>query len=140
MSSVSSVNPGLQSLLQSLSNIGSPVLSSPSVVSALQNAPPSDIVQLSAEATQLEGVDAMFGMSSDSSGTDAVMQNLDSLLAAPSSAPASTSASPSASTSASPTPSSSSAQQEAYQAAVQSAETESLLGGTSSGSSIDALF
>jgi hypothetical protein len=62
MSSVSSVNPGVANLLRTLSNIDSPLLSSPAAVSALENAPPGDIVKLSAAATQLEGVDAMFGI------------------------------------------------------------------------------
>jgi hypothetical protein len=53
-------------LLQTLSNDNSPVLSSPSVVAALKKASPNDIVQMSRAATQLEGVDAMFGLSSSS--------------------------------------------------------------------------
>jgi len=74
MGSVSSTNPGLQNLLQTLSNLNSPVLSSPVVTSALQKAPAADIVQLSVAATQLEGVDAMFGISDGSStGTSSVL-------------------------------------------------------------------
>jgi hypothetical protein len=62
MSSVSSVNPGVANLLQTLSNIDSPVLSSQAAVSALENAPAGDIVKLSAAATQLAGMDAIFGI------------------------------------------------------------------------------
>ena len=69
MGSVSSANPGLQNLLQTLSNLNSPVLSSPAVTSALQTASPADIVQLSEAATQLEGVDAMFGISNSSNAS-----------------------------------------------------------------------
>jgi hypothetical protein len=44
------------------------------VTSALQKAPAADIVQLSVAATQLEGVDAMFGISDGSStGTSSVL-------------------------------------------------------------------
>ena len=62
----SSLNPGVADLLQTLANVNSPVLSSPAVVSALEKAPASDIVQLSAEATQLQNMDALFGLSAAS--------------------------------------------------------------------------
>lgn len=62
MGSVPAVNAGLSDLLQTLSNVNSPVLSSKAAVSALESAPPSDIVQLSEAAIQLEGVDAIFGV------------------------------------------------------------------------------
>jgi hypothetical protein len=68
--SISSVNPGTAELLQTLSNLGSPVMSSPAMVSALESAPPGDIVQLSMATTQMEGMDAMFG-NPDSSNTAA---------------------------------------------------------------------
>jgi hypothetical protein len=61
MSSVASANPGLTTLIQSLTQIGSPLASSPQVVSALQKASPGDIAQLSSEAIQLQGVSALFG-------------------------------------------------------------------------------
>jgi len=64
MASVAAVNPGVGDLLQTLGNLNSPVLSSPSVVNALESAPTADIVQLSLAASQLEGVDAMFGIAS----------------------------------------------------------------------------
>src|SRR5580658_10275298 len=59
----SSLNPGVADLLQTLSNVGSPALNSPAVLKALESAPASDIVQLSTEATQLQSVDALFGIS-----------------------------------------------------------------------------
>jgi hypothetical protein len=42
--------------------VGSPLLSSPQALAALQKASPADIVQLSAEATQLEGLNALLGV------------------------------------------------------------------------------
>jgi len=99
MGSVSSANPGLTDLLQTLSGI-SPVLSSPSVTSALEKASPADIVQLSTAATELESVDALFGapqaapnqgldamlgLPSTSTATDPATQALDALFGAPAS-------------------------------------------------------
>jgi hypothetical protein len=116
-----SINPGVSDLLQTLSNVGSPVLSSPAVVSALEKASPSDIVQLSTEATQLEGVDAMFGIAdgSDSSGSgvSSLLTSLENQAASPAS---------------------SAAEASTYQAATQSDEAQALLG--SGGSSIGSLF
>jgi len=89
---VASTNPGLTNLLESLTQIGSPLASSPQVLAALQKASPTDIAQLSAEAIQLQGVDALFGSidsnSSDSSTTDpnSIFAVLDQSLAAPGSA------------------------------------------------------
>jgi hypothetical protein len=62
----SSVNPAMTSLLADLSAVGSPLLSSPRAMAALEKASPSDIVQLSVEAIQLEGVNALFGETSSS--------------------------------------------------------------------------
>ena len=76
----SSLNPGVADLLQSLTNVNSPVASSPTLVSALEKAPASDIVQLSAEATQLESVDALFGTSSPSTSS---VSNMDTLFGLP---------------------------------------------------------
>ena len=76
----SSLNPGVADLLQTLTNVNSPVASSPAVVSALEKAPASDIVQLSAEATQLESVDALFGISSP---TTSSATNMDILFGLP---------------------------------------------------------
>ncbi|HTX40070.1 MAG TPA: hypothetical protein VME43_33855 [Bryobacteraceae bacterium] len=127
-----SMNPGVSDLLQTLSNLNSPVLSSPAVVSALENASPSDIVQLSAEASQLEGVDAMFGISDSSDGSDSSAGSLTSALASLESPAASSSSTSSSSTTSSAT--SSAAQLANYQAAVQSDETQALLDdGTGSG-------
>jgi hypothetical protein len=115
MGSVSSVNPGLTNLLQTLANVNSPVLSSSSVVSALEKAPAADIVQLSDAASQLESVDQMFGLSTGSSASSSA--DLGSILASLESAGAWTS------TNSTP------AQQLAnYQAAQQGAETAALLG------------
>jgi len=89
VASASPTNPGLTNLLQSLTQIGSPLASSPQVLAALQKASPVDIAQLSAEAIQLQGVDALFGSinsnSTDSSVTDpnSLFAVLDQSLAAP---------------------------------------------------------
>jgi hypothetical protein len=61
LGTTSSINPALVNLLQNLSNAGSPLLSSSTAMAALQKAPASDIVQLSAEATQLEALQAILG-------------------------------------------------------------------------------
>jgi hypothetical protein len=63
-------NNGLSDLLQTLSNENSPLLStltSPTIESALQNAPASDIVQISEQALQLQATDELFGISSTTS-------------------------------------------------------------------------
>jgi hypothetical protein len=81
MGSVSSVNPGVADLLQTLSSLNLPLLSSSAVTSALQKAPTADIVQLSAAANQLENVDAIFGISGGSNaGTSSTLASLDALL------------------------------------------------------------
>ena len=79
MSSISSINPGLENLLQTLSNVDSPVLSNSKVVTALEQASPEDVVQLNAAATQLETVDALFGISVGSS--ESPTSDLSSILA-----------------------------------------------------------
>jgi hypothetical protein len=76
----SSLNPGVADLLQTLTNVNSPIASSQTVVNALEKAPPSDIVRLSAEATQLEGVDALFGVSSPAASS---ATNMDTLFGLP---------------------------------------------------------
>ena len=124
MGSVPSVNPAVSNLLQNLSSINSSVLSSPSVVSALEKAPPADIVQLSTAATQLQGVDELFGLP-DSSNT-----NINSLLAGVST--------PAAATSPGSSTGSLADQLAANQASLQSAETQALFGtGPSSNSLLD---
>ncbi len=119
MGSISSVNPGITNLLQTLSNVESPVLSSPSVLSALQKASPSDVVQLSTAALQLENVDAMFGMpdAANSSTTD-----LTSLLTSLE-APQTTTPPSLTSSTASPAD-----QAASYQAALQQSEAQTLFG------------
>jgi len=140
MGSVSSLNPGVADLLQTLSNVNSPVLSSPAVMSALENAPTSDIVQLSQSATQLENVDMLFGL--PNSAAEGSTNSLSTLLADLESPQ--TAANPSASsilaavtapgtslTSSSTTASSASTeagQLASYEAASQFAETEALFG------------
>jgi hypothetical protein len=80
MDSVSAVNPGVTSLLQTLSQLNSPILSSSGMATALQNASPSDVVQLSAAALQLQNVDAIFGVSTSSnSDMSSALANLASL-------------------------------------------------------------
>ncbi len=137
------INPGVSDLLQTLSNLNSPVLSSPAVVSALEKASPSDIVQLSAEATQLEGVDAMFGITdgSDDSGAGltsapAGLQNSavglsNSNAGTPSSSTPSTAASSTASLA---------TQLANYQVAMQSDETQALLGNGTNNDLTGSLF
>ncbi|MGD0871386.1 MAG: hypothetical protein ABSB88_17680 [Bryobacteraceae bacterium] len=135
MSSVSSVNPGLENLLQTLSNLNSPVLSSPATVSALEKAPPADIIQLSVAATQLEGVDEMFGIPDGSEGgTSSTLTNLEDLLTGSGGAASTATVANGQSTA-------SSAEQLAnYQTALQAAEAQSLFGtGTTSGLS-NSLF
>ena len=73
------MNPGIADLSQLLSSTGSAsissALSSPKVQSALQTAPPGDIVQLSRQAVQLQEVSGLFG-NSGSSQTAATPQAL----------------------------------------------------------------
>lgn len=128
MGSVSSTNPGVANLLQTLANVNSPVLSSPAAVTALQNASPADVVQLSDAATELQTVDEMFGASTGSTGSGSstanVFANLDSSLLA--SAPgASTTGTPSAAN---------------FQTEFQSAENQALFGGGASGNSPTSLI
>ena len=113
MGSVPSTNNGLSDLLQTLTNENSPLLStlsSPNVQAALENAPASDIVQISDEAMQLQTADALFGISNTSSSSS---DSLFSALAAGSS----------------PTSSASLADQlAAYQGNMQTQETQALFG------------
>jgi hypothetical protein len=87
MGSVASTNPlasnnnnGLADLLQNLTNENSPLLStlsSPTVQAALQNAPASDIVEISDQALQLQATDALFGISNTTtSPTDSLFSAL----------------------------------------------------------------
>jgi hypothetical protein len=71
MSAVSSVNPGVASLSQLLSNTGSATvtsaLSTPAVQSALKNASTGDLVQLSDQALQLQETNSLFSNPASSS-------------------------------------------------------------------------
>lgn len=71
MGSVSSLSPGIADLFQTLSNMSSSPLSSVVTKSMLQNASPTDIVQLSVAATQLQGMNELFGASNSSSSSPA---------------------------------------------------------------------
>ena len=117
MGSVASANNGLSDLLQTLTNENSPLLStlsSPSIQSALENAPASDIVEISEQAMQLQTADAIFGISNTStSPTDSLFSALASV---GSSATASTTGSPLAD------------QLAAYQGNVQTQEMQTLFG------------
>jgi hypothetical protein len=76
-------NKGLSDLLQTLTNENSPLLStlsSPNIQAALENAPASDIVEISDQAQQLQATDALFGISnSSSSPTDPLFSALASV-------------------------------------------------------------
>jgi hypothetical protein len=135
----SSLNPGVADLLQALSNVNSPVMSSPAVVSALEKAPASDIVQLSNEALQLQSVDAMFGISTGSStgantNMTSLLESLKSSATAPGSAANGQTASNVLST-ASPAD-----QLANYEAALQASQTQGLFGATSSNGLVGSLF
>jgi len=123
MGSVASTNSGLSDLLQTLSNENSPLLStltSPTVEAALQNAPASDIAEISEQAQQLQVADAIFGESSGSTlGTTP-----DSLFSELTSADSGTTAGASSSTSAP----SLAEQLAAYQSNSQIQEAQTLLG------------
>jgi len=134
MGSVSSVNPGVQDLLQTLSNVDSPVLSSSKAVSALQSASPSDIVQLSMEATQLEGIDTMFGMTNTASSTaDPILASLENLATGSNSSAATGSSGASTTTSAATRALNS-------ETALQAAETQALFGAGNTDPLANSLF
>jgi hypothetical protein len=82
MGTIASTNPALSSLLQTLTSASpepSSALSSPAVESALQNAPASDLVQLSDEALQLQTAHLLFGTSAASDASNP-LSTPDSLL------------------------------------------------------------
>jgi hypothetical protein len=126
MGSVSSTNPGVASLLQILTNVNSPVVSSPAAVAGLEKAPASDIAQLSVEALQLQSMDEMFGISNGANqDPGATLTNL--LASSEAAANAQATSTATGSSAASPAPTA--AEQMAnYQSALQSAETQSLFG------------
>src|SRR5580704_6699264 len=82
MGSIASTNNGLSDLLQTLTSENSPLLptlSSPTIQAALENAPASDIVQISDQAMQLQNVEALLGTpSTPTSPTDSLFAALTS--------------------------------------------------------------
>ena len=113
----SSNNNGLSDLLQTLTNENSPLLStlsSPDVETALENAPSSDIVEISEQAQQLQDTDALFGISNTANSAS---DNLFSALADAGSSSTSSTAG-----------SSLSDQLAAYQGNMQTQETQALFG------------
>ncbi len=128
-------NNGLSDLLQTLTNENSPLLStlsSPSVEAALENAPTSDIVQISEQAQQLQDTDALFGISNTANSAS---DNLFSALANVGSGETS-----SAAGSALGTGSSLSDQLAAYQGNMQTQETQALFGITPSTTTPSSLY
>lgn len=145
MGSMPSITPGVANLLQTLTKFDSPLLSSPNVVSALKQASPTDILKLSAEATQLEGVSLMFGESETASnGVPDLTTTLGGLEASSAASVfpggAGDPQSASADVSTSPASISPASQLAAYQTTMQAAETEALLGTGSPGIPSDSLF
>lgn len=132
--STNATNNGLSDLLQTLTNENSPLLStlsSPSIESALENAPPSDIVEISAQAQQLQSMDALFGISSSTGNSST---SLFSALATAESSAGSSAAS-------SLNPGSSLADQlAAYQGNMQTQEAQTLLGINPSTTTPNSLF
>lgn len=76
--SATSLSPLLTNVLQTLTAVGSPIASSQQAITALENAPASDIVKLSNEASQLQGLQVLFGDSSNSgiSSSDSLLSTL----------------------------------------------------------------
>jgi hypothetical protein len=126
---------GLTDLLQTLTNENSPLLStlsSPAIQTALENAPASDIVEISDQAMQLQATDALFGITSSS---DSPTDNLFSALADSSSGTGSSALSSSLD------PGSSLADQlAAYQGNMQTQEAQTLLGNNSTPNSLFDVF
>jgi hypothetical protein len=129
MGSVASTSNGLSDLLQTLTNENSPLLStlsSPAIQAALQNAPASDIVQISDQAMQLQDAEALFGTPATASTPT------DSLFAA---------LTPAGSSAASPAPGASLADQLAeYQGNIQTQEAQTLLGVTPAPTTANSLY
>jgi hypothetical protein len=96
MGSVSSTNSGLSNLLQTLSTESpelSSILSTPSVQSALENASPGDLVELSDQALRLQQVGLLFG-GSDGTQSTGLTSASDSLFSVLSSGGSDTESSP----------------------------------------------
>jgi hypothetical protein len=129
MGSVASTSNGLSDLLQTLTNENSPLLptlSSPAIQAALENAPASDIVQISDQAMQLQDAEALFGTANTASTPT------DSLFAALT--PSGSGATPSAAGS------SLADQLAAYQGNVQTQEAQTLLGITPAPTTPNSLY
>jgi hypothetical protein len=126
MGSVSSTNPGIAALFQTLSTVSSPLMSSQGTVSALESASPSDIVALSDAATQLQGVSELFGLPGESNAGGSE-SSLSYLLAGSLAADSAQTTSTTSSTA--PAAGSSATDQLAnYQATLQDQQTQGLLG------------
>ena len=132
MGSVSSTNPGVADLLQTLSKVGSPLASSSKDVSALEKASPADLVQLSTAAMQLENVDTLFGGTTGANAGGTSGTSLEDVLAQ--AAESSTSSGASSSITSSTSSTATTAEQ------MQSAEIQSLLGSGASGGLTGSLF
>jgi hypothetical protein len=130
MGSVSSTNPAVANLLQILTSVNSPVMSSPAAVGALQKAPATDIAQLSVSAMELQSMDEMFGISNGPNPENSVLANLGYL--------ANESAATAASSTASPTTTLAN-QLANYQGASQLSETQALFDTGETGSSDSSL-
>ncbi len=132
---LASNNNGLSDLLQTLTNENSPLLStlsSPKIQAALENAPASDIVEISDQAQQLQATDALFGISNTtSSPTDSLFSALASV--------GSSATSPAAGSSLS-AGSSLADQLAAYQGNLQTQETQALFGITPSTTAPNSLY
>lgn len=138
MGTVSSTNPGLANLLQTLSNVDSPLLSSQSTLSAIENSSPADIVKLSDAATQLQEVGAIFGDGSQT--TPESLFNGSSTFSALEDALTSPSTSTTSSTSGATNPAIPTSQLPAYESSLQSAEADALLDPGPTSSSASSLF
>ena len=80
MGCIASVNPGVASLLQTLSSnepsLLSSMLSSPTVESALESSSPADVVQLSNQVLQLQAIDELFGTPDTSTTSSTLLAGL----------------------------------------------------------------
>jgi hypothetical protein len=132
LGSVSSVSPGMADLMQTLFGANSPLSSSPAMMTALENAPPQDVVALSVATVEMEGVDELFGESSSTTDMSSIFGNSDSLDQELLSGLADPTGNSTSSTSSNTT--SLADPLTSYQAALQSAETTALLGTSRSGS------
>jgi hypothetical protein len=144
MDSVTATNgSGMADLIQLLSSSGSPLLSSglssSQIQSTLQNASPSDIVQLSDEALQLQVAESLFGSpdtsqttslfsDSSSSSSSTILANLLATLSAGSAATTSNASEDSSSSASSPSTSSVADQIASYQTQLQAEQMQTLFG------------